>query len=280
AGQVPRLGASTLDSQQVVSCSSVIWLAFTSPIDDDVSMYDLLEVEQQRPDGTWAPAPRCQIQRATRSLAAIGSTSGWNPGLTLRVNAHLSRITGEVADDRRLEAMVRGASRLNVRCVSTDGRAMSETLDSAARRLCGVITPTSGVALAMPEYSDDRWRFVRWECSKIPQVHGSTSPAVQSPVDCATLQPEIEARAVYEFVDTIAVTISADSLGVVVVSDQDGRELAVVEDDVTLMVDTTITRLFLSARPLTGATFSAWTSNISGCQAITAPSVTVPVTSL
>lgn len=280
ARHVPRLGASTLDTHQVVSCSSIVWLPFTAPVDDDVSMYDLIEVEQQRSDGTWGPAPRYQIQRVTRSLAAIGCTSGWSPGLTLRVNARLSRITGEVADDRRLEAMVRGAARLSVRSISTDGRAVPETLDSAAQRLCGVITPTTGLALVMPEYSDDRWRFLRWECSKIPQVHGSITPAVQSPVDCAALQPEIEARAVYEFVDTIAVTISADTLGVVVVSDQDGREIAVVEDTATLMVDTTITRLFLSARPLTGGTFAAWTSNISGCQASTAPSLTVPVTAL
>ncbi len=280
AGNVPRLQTSTLDSNQVVSCSTVIWLPFTAPVDDDVSLYDLVEVEQPGSDGTWGPAPRHHIQRVTRTLAAVVSKQGWNPGLSLRMNVRLSRITGEASDDRRIESMVRGATRFSVRCVSTDGRAVAETLDSAAHRLGGVITPMSGLALSMPEYADDRWRFVRWECPMIPQVNGSITPAVQSPLDCTTLQPEIEALAVYEYLDTIAVTISADTLGTVVVSDQDGRELAVVEDSVTLMVDTTIKRLILSARPLTGATFSSWTSNISGCQAITAPSVTVPVTSL
>ncbi len=277
---VPRLQSSTMDSSSILSCSSVVWLAFSSAIADDVSLYDLIEVDQHRSDGTWEAVRTLQIQRITPSLAAVISSSGWTPNSPLRLNVALSKLTGVATDDRRLESMVRGASRLTVRAVSTTDRDLPETIKDAADLNASVITPQTGIAVSMPAYADERWRFVRWECESIQAIQGATSPSVQAAMDCSMLRASVEVRAVYEFLDTIDVVIRTDSLGTVVVTDQDGRELADVEDSATIRVDTSISRLFLSARPLSGATFTTWTSSVTGCQSITAPSITVPVTAL
>ncbi|MBU3698809.1 MAG: hypothetical protein FGM33_02190 [Candidatus Kapabacteria bacterium] len=280
AEDVPRLQASTMDSGNVVLCSSVVWLRFTGAIGMDVSAYDLLDIDQQSADGTWQPVTSVQVQRVSPSLLAAMPPAGWTPNSALRINVKLSRLTGVSTDDRRLESMVRGAARLTVRPVSTTGRSVSETILDAAERNASVVTHQTGVALSMPSYADERWRFVRWECESISDIHGNTSSSIQASIDCSALRASIEVRAVYEFLDTIDVLIRTDTLGTVLVTDQDGRELAMVTDSATIRADTTVSRLFLSARPLTGATFSSWTSSISGCNSITAPSITVPVSAL
>lgn len=278
--QVPRLQSNTLDSNRILSCSTPVWLNFTQPLQHDVSISDLLVVEQQQSSGKWSPVPAVHIQRITSTQYCLIPTQRWSSGYPLSIKVQLSRITGDETDDRRLESMIRGAARVTVKAASTDNRSIPEAITQAAEQQSTVITQHSELALSMPPSAEGRWRFVHWECPSLEQLHGSLLPSFQTSIDCSDLRQSIEVRAVYEFLDTIGVTVTSDTLGTVLILDQDGRQLAEVDDSTTLHVDTSITRLFLVARPITGSTFSSWSSSISGCNLITAPSMNVPVAAI
>ncbi len=280
AGNVPQVTASTMDTLSIITCQTPIWVQFSSNVADDVSLYDLVSVEQPTSDGSWNRSDQARIQRVSRDMIAIIPQHGWHAGMPLRTWILMSKITGNHADDRRLESIVRGASRIVVTPYSDDAGPLPESILSAAEKNTAVVTEQERVVASMPAYADERWRFVRWDCSSLQSVHNTTTSTLDVALPCQQMQERFDLRAIYEYIDTVEVSIVTDSLGTVDVSDQDGRLLTSVSDSATIAVGPDVSRLLLVARSVSGATFSAWSSSVSGIGGIPAPSVSIPVSAL
>lgn len=277
---VPRVLASTIDTLSIISCKSPIWVKLSSFTGDDVSFHDLIKVEQPSADGSWTTSDQAHIQRVGRDLVAVVPLQGWRTGVALRTSVAMSKITGNPADDRRLEAIVRGGSRINVVAVSDSDTTLPESIVNVAEAHSAVVTEEDRIVAAMPVYADERWRFVRWECEELQSVHNTTTSDLNVPVSCWQLRERFDLRAVYEFIDTVEVSVTTDTLGTVEVSDQDGRHLATVNDSATIAVGPDVSRLLLVARSASGATFSSWSSSISGIGGGLASTVSIPVSAI
>ncbi len=280
SGNVPRVASSTIDTVSIIACQTPIWVRISSCAGDDVSFHDIIKIEQPNTDGSWTTSDQAQIQRVGCDLISVVPLHGWRTGVALRTTVAMSKITGDASDDRRLEAIVRGGSRITVTPITDSKTPLPETILSAAGSNTAVVTDQDRIVAAMPAFADDRWRFVRWECEDLPSVHDATTPSVDVGVSCGQLREHIDLRAVYEYFDTLEVSIQTDTLGVVDVSDQDGRLLLTVKDSASIDVGPDVSRLLLVARSGSGATFTSWSSPISGIGGGQAPTVSIPVSAM
>lgn len=273
---VPKVATTTFDSVDVVQCSTIVWIRFTEALDNDLTVSDLVTVQQPDANGSFVPVHQAQVLRASRNMVAVFSRDGWLPSIPLRIDVNLSKITGNTNDDRRLEAMVRGAGRIMVTAQTADGRTLPEAVLTAAAANEAVVSAGGRLVATMPEYADDRYRFVRWESPNVPSANNLTASTLDLPISCAQLQATLDLRAIYEPIDSIDVSISVDSLGDVTVSDQDGRVLAIVVDSTKLRIATSVQRLSILAQSASGATFTSWSSSIIGCNGNTSPALSIP----
>lgn len=280
SGNVPQVAASTLDSISIITCQSPIWIKLSMSVGEDVAVNDLVSVEQPSSDGSWRTSEQAQVQRVAPDLIVVFPRQGWQTGIALRAHVSMSKITGDVSDDRRLEAIVRGASRVVVTPRSASVNDLPESIIVAAAANTSVVTEQDRIVASMPAYVDERWRFVRWECEALSSAHLLTTPRLDVAVPCQQMRERFDLKAVYEFVDSVEVSVVTDSLGTVDVSDQDGRLLASVSDSAMIVIGPDVSRLLLVARSFSGATFSAWSSSVSGIGGNPASTVTVPVSVL
>lgn len=280
SGSVPKVSASTMDTSSIITCQNPIWIRLTSSLGDDVAYHDLITVEQPSADGSWARSDQAQVQRVAEDLIAVAPRQGWRTGVALRARVAMSKITGDINDDRRLEAIVRGASRVVVTPHTASNSPLPESVVSSAEANTAVVTEQDRIVATMPAYADERWRFVRWECEALQSVSNVTTSTLDVSLPCHQMRERIDLKAIYEFIDTVAVTVVADSLGSVDVTDQDGRILTTVVDSATITAGPDITRLLLVARSTSGTTFSSWTSPVSGIGGNPAPTISIPVSVL
>lgn len=280
SGNVPQVAASTMDTIQIITCQTPIWIKLTSSPGDDVSIHDLVAVEQPTADGSWGRSDQAQIQRVEDDLIAIAPRQGWRTGVALRAYVAMSKITGDLNDDRRLEAIVRGATRVVVTARTASQSSLPESVLKAADANTAVVTELDRLVASMPSYAEERWRFVRWECDALQSVNNETTSSLDVSLPCQQMRERLDLTAVYEMIDSVSVSVVTDSLGSVEVTDQDGHLLTTVVDSATISVGPDVTRLLLVARSASGATFSAWSSPVSGIAGNTASTVTIPVSVL
>ena len=273
---VPKVTTTTLDSIDIIQCSTIVWIRFTEALDNDLTLNDLITVQQPEQNGMWVPQHQALIFRAGRNMVAVAPREGWNTFVPLRINVQLSKITGNADDDRHLEAMVRGAGRVLVTAQTADGQTLPESVLTAASANDAVVSAGGRLVATMPEYADDRYRFVRWESPNVPSADKVTTSVLDLAMSCQQLQANLDLRAIYEPIDSIDVSITVDSLGDVTVTDQDGRVLAVVVDSMKLRVATTVQRLNVLAQSTPGASFTSWNSSIIGCNGNLSPALSIP----
>ena len=280
AADVPRLAGSTFDTIDVLRCNAIVWFRTTQPIPYDVSVNQLLEIQQPTAGGLWAPSQQALVQRVSDTLLCVVPQQRWNTGVPLRIDVRMSQITGNPDDDRQLEATVRGAAPTHIAVVSEDGRPVPQELQDIAQSASAIVPADGNISIAMPPYFGERWRFMRWRSSSLSWADTVRTSTIRGPVSCEELAKPIMLSAEYAFVDTIDVVITTDTLGVVSVTDQDGRHLATVRDSTTLRLDTSIQQIFVVASATTGAAFLSWSASASGCSGSTAPSLNLPVSTL
>jgi hypothetical protein len=280
AADVPRLAGSTFDTIDVLRCNAIVWFRTTQPIPYDVSVNQLLEIQQPTAGGVWAPSQQALVQRVSDTLLCVVPQQRWNTGVPLRIDVRMSQITGNPDDDRQLEATVRGAAPTHIAVVSEDGRPVPQELQDIAQSASAIVPADGNISIAMPPYFGERWRFIRWRSSSLSWADTVRTSTIRGPVSCEELAKPIMLSAEYAFVDTIDVVITTDTLGVVSVTDQDGRHLATVRDSTTLRLDTSIQQIFVVASATTGAAFLSWSASASGCSGSTAPSLNLPVSTL
>lgn len=273
---VPKVATTTIDSVNIIQCSTIVWIRFTEALDNDLTVSDLITVQQPEQNGYWAPVRHAQVCRAGRNTLAVFSREGWSTSVPLRINVNLSKITGTTDDDRRLEAMVRGAGRVIVTAQTADGQTLPESVTTAAATNEAVVSAGGRLVASMPEQAENQYRFVRWESPNVPSADMVTTSTLDLPVSCTQLHATLDLRAIYEPIDSIDVSITVDSLGDVTVTDQDGSVLAVVVDSANLRIATTVQRLNVLAQSATGATFTSWSSSIIGCNGNASPALSIP----
>jgi hypothetical protein len=266
---VPRLLSHSLLGVDALRCTDSIRLVFTSPLTTlptEIGAYVSCTVEGR-------PHPvSFEVDARGRGVTVV-PTVPWPAGGVVRMQATMSAATGDALDDLRVDVPVRAAGRLRVHARAVDASVVPDALSDLLRANDVVAVRGATYELRCPTWLDERWRFVRWECAHLPEVHGSTSASMSVTLPCEKLSRTIDVDAVIERVDTVKVPIDVDD-GTVEVYDDDGALLREIDGQDTL-VCTPGAALTLHAVAAAGMTFGSWSAAGTVVNSSTAPAVVI-----
>lgn len=257
ASTIPMVTGSTLEETQTIGCSDSITIRFSGEALRGLGdPYRYLTLEQMRAITGWEPIPFGVVSDSDE--VHLLPEGRWPAGAVLRLRADLHHVTGDTLDDRVFATVVRTAGKLRVNVIEQDGEDVPDDIADDYRHMEQMVgsEPPNEASI---DRREDLWRFVRWESPLLtPRDPDDTSSHVT--LDCSLLRDEIPVTAILDHVDSLPLSVTSTTGGVIVIYNNDGELVTTVEDSAEVAFDPDEGGLRFVALPDSGYTFSGWTA--------------------
>lgn len=256
---VPQIVESSFDTTSAVSCKGSIKLKFNTSILPLPGPYlQKLKVKYGGTDSA-LPANYTTAIDIKGTTVTISPTTSWIMGSILSVSYEGGLITGNKQHNKKWSANVRAAGKATFIAVSEDGRQIPEVIQNTVANLEHAVLRNDGLSLHSPEWYNNRWQFVRWECPTLATLAEPTNSSQHVQVSCEELQKIIPVKVILKEIDTVWVKLNVDSNGRVDVYNSQHQLLtSVTNTTASIPIIGSNSSITIVAVANSGNTFQSW----------------------
>jgi hypothetical protein len=256
---VPEIVNCSIERNLNLRCSDSINLVFSTPVDAPTTQLQSLITLRYMGSDSVIPIMAQYVKNNDNTALTITPFAPWKTGAVVQLTCHWQAITGNELSNRRYSGKVLSASKISIKAISIDSTILPDSVAAETGLLDRPLFRDQNIMLATPEWIGQRWQFIRWECTNMPELANPTESIQEVTLGCAYYGGNIGIRALYKYHDSATIVVQADSHQTISIHNTAGAVVASVSNGtMQFSMKGAGTNYFMSATTTGNYTSTAW----------------------